>query len=257
MKMDRSNSGILDDYDRNARLKPALLVILPASLTIAGLGAGFSAAGGVLSGALTAIGFTYVLAQFARDWGRRKEPLLYSLWGGKPTTAKLRHRNPAVNSHTLGRYHEIACRLIGIPLPNIAEEQADPRSADLVYESVGDYLRDKTRDQKTYPLIFKELVSYGFRRNLWGMKPVGVVLVSVCIAVQLAFLTREIVFHHQVAPTPLLMTLANVILLLGWLVIVSPSWVRVPADAYGDRLLAACTAIDAVHPPKAPRKKAL
>jgi hypothetical protein len=256
MKTVQPSRGILDEYDRNARLKPALMVILPASLTIAGLGAGFSAAGGVLSGSLTAIGFTYVLAQLARDWGKRKEPQLFSAWDGKPTTAKLRHRNPAANPHTLGRYHKIASRLIGKPLPTIAEEQADPRSADLIYESVGDCLREKTRDKKTFPLIFKELVSYGFRRNLWGMKPFGVVLACVCIAVQLVILTREILIQHPIAATPVLMTLANVLLLLGWLFIVGPNWVRVPADAYGDRLLAACTAIDAVYPKKPPRKKA-
>jgi hypothetical protein len=256
MKSGPSCKGILDDYDRNARLKPALLVILPASLAIVGLGAGFSAAGAALSGSLAAIGFTYVLAQLARDWGKRKEPYLFSVWDGKPTTAKLRHRNPAANPHTLGRYHEIASRLIAKPLPTTEEEQADPQSADLIYESVGDCLRERTRDKKTFPLIFKELVSYGFRRNLWGMKPFGVVLACVCIAVQLSMLTREIVIHHPVAPTPLLMTLANVLLLLGWLFIVGPNWVRVPADAYGDRLLAACTAIDAVRSKKPPRKKA-
>jgi hypothetical protein len=248
--------GILDEYDRNARLKPALLVILPASLTIAGLGAGFSVAGGVLSGSLTAIGFTYVLAQFARDWGKRKEPQLFSAWDGKPTTAKLRHRNPSVNPHTLGRYHETASRLMGKPLPTIAEEHADPGSADLIYESVGDCLREKTRDKKAFPLIFKELMSYGFRRNLWGMKPLGVVLACVCVAVQLAILTREIVIQHQVAPTPLLMTLANVVLLMGWLFIVSPSWVRVPADAYAERLLAASAEIDTIQPKKPSRRKA-
>jgi hypothetical protein len=256
MKTAQTSKGILDEYDRNARLKPALLAILPASLTIAGLGTGFSAAAGVLSGSLTAIGFTYVLAQFARDWGKRKEPYLFSLWDGKPTTAKLRHRNSTVNPHTLGRYHEVASRLIGKPLPTIAEEQADPQSADLIYESVGDYLREKTRDKKTFPLIFKELVSYGFRRNLWGMKPFGAVLACVCIVVQLAILAREVVIQQPVAPTPLLMTLANVLFLLCWLFIVSPSWVRVPADAYADRLLAACTAIDAVQSKKPSRKKA-
>jgi hypothetical protein len=92
-----SKVGLLDEYDRNARLKPALLAILPASLLITSLGSGFTTAAGLLAGSLTAVGFTYVLAEFGRDWGKQKEPYLFALWGGKPTVAKLRHLNKSIN----------------------------------------------------------------------------------------------------------------------------------------------------------------
>jgi hypothetical protein len=247
--------GILDEHDRNARLKPALLTILPASLLVTGQGVGFSAAMGVFVGSLSAIGFTWVLAQFARDWGLRKQSCLYTLWDGKPTIALLRHRNVVLNPHTRARYHEALGRIIGKTFPTAAEEQAAPDAADAIYDSAGDLLREKTRDKKEFPLVFKELVNYGFRRNLWGMKSFGIGLASVCIMLQLAVATREIVTKHPVAPTLLLTTLANVLLLFGWLFIVSPSWVRIPADAYAERLLAACTAIDTTHPKKQVSRK--
>ncbi len=250
-----TTKGILDEHDRNARLKPALLAILPASLLITGQGVGFSAAMGVLVGSLSAIGFTWVLAQFARDWGLRKQPRLFTVWDGKPTIALLRHRNAVLNPHTRARYHEALSRAIGKAFPTVAEEQVDPESADAIYDSAGDFLREETRDQKKFPLVFKELVSYGFRRNLWGMKPFGIGLASVCVVLQLAILTREIVAQHPVAPTLLLTTLANFLLLLGWLFIVSPSWVRIPADAYAERLLAACTVLDTNQPKKPSSKR--
>lgn len=256
MKLVSSKPVILDEYDRNARLKPALLTILPVSLLISGQGVGYSAALGVLLGTLSAIGFTWVLIQFSRDWGKQKQPLLFTQWGGKPTVALLRHRNETLNPHTRARYHELIGRLIGRAFPTVAEEQDDSLSADAIYDSGGDYLREMTRDKKKFPLVFKELVSYGFKRNLWGMKPFAVVLACICIAVQLSILAREIVIQHPVTPTPLLMTLANVLLLFSWLFIVNPSWVRIPADAYAERLLATCTAFDTVLPKKSSRRKA-
>src|ERR1700731_553333 len=141
----RSKGGILDEYDRNARLKPALLTVLPASFLIAAQGLGFSKALGVLAGPISAVGFTYILAQFARDWGKRKQPHLFALWGGPPSTVKLRHRDTTLNPHTRARYHEVAGSLIGKTLPSKVEENDNPLEADLIYDSVGDSLRAKTR----------------------------------------------------------------------------------------------------------------
>jgi hypothetical protein len=244
MKTAQPKKGLLDEYDRNARLKPALLVILPASLTVTALGVNVSAPVGVLTGSLTAIGFTYVLAQFARDRGKRKELSLFALWGGKPTTVRLRHRTNAINPYTLARYHAIATRLVGKSIPSTFEEQNDPQSADLIYESVGDCLRGKTRDTKKYPLIFKELVSYGFRRNLWGMKPFGIFLTSACVIFQLGFLTRLFFYQSSVPPVQVVMAVTNLVILLCWIFLVNPSWVRIPADAYADRLLEASSAFE-------------
>jgi hypothetical protein len=242
--------GLLDEYDRNARLKPALLAILPASLLITAVGAGFSTAAGLLAGPLTAVGFTFVLAEIGRDWGKRKQADLFTLWGGMPTTVKLRHASKAINPHTLERYHGVAARLIGKPLPNPAEEETNPQAADLIYESVGDLLREQTRNKKSFPLVFKELVSYGFRRNLWGMKPFGISVALVCTALQVVIATDQVAGGHPLAPISVLCFFANVVLLCGWVFIVSPRWVRVCADAYAGQLLASCVALDSVAHPK-------
>ncbi len=42
-----------------------------------------------------------------------------------------------------------------------------------VYDSATAYLRDTTRDRGRFPLVFQAMYDYGFRRNLWGLKPWG------------------------------------------------------------------------------------
>lgn len=254
MKADKKK-GILDVYDSNARLKPALLVNLPVILTSAYLGRGWSGAVSFVSGLLVSVGVTFLLAELGRDWGKRKGPYLFSLWGGKPSTAKLRHRDGSVNPHTLATYHDAASHIIGRPLPTLNEEKADPHAADLTYEAVGDCLREKTRNKTKFPLIFKELVSNAFRRNLWGMKILGMSLTLICIILLLGILARQVHNGTFLAPT-LLAALTNVALLLVWIFIVNPNWVRISADAYAERLLASSTAFEKTQPKKPAGKKA-
>jgi hypothetical protein len=246
MSLEKPSS--LDEYDRNARLKPAFIAALPAGLLLAGLGARYSAAVGIVVGPLTAAGLAYFVVQIGRDFGKRKEQRLISLWGGKPSTARLRHRDGKLSSLTLGRYHKVAATLIGQQLPTKSEEEADPVAADSIYESVGDYLREKTRDKKSFPLVFKELVGYGFRRNLWGLKPIALTVSIACSAIQLISLGLHLVMHESPAEASLILTGTNLALLACWIFVINPAWVKLSADAYADRLLAACEVVTAGKP---------
>jgi hypothetical protein len=235
----KRSDALSDEYERKARLTPALLSILPASFLVASLGAQYSVAAGIVTGPLTAIGFTYVLAQVGRDWGKKKQPYLFTLWGGKPTIVKFRHRDGTMNPLTLQRVCEAASRLINRALPTLAEELENPDAADLVYDTVGDFLKDNTRDNKKFPLIWKELVGFGFRRNLWGMKPFAVAVNAFCLAAQAYLLLRRVLVGDAPAPTLIVATILNVLLAAFWVAIVRPPWVKVTADAYAENLLAA------------------
>ncbi len=232
-----------DEYERNARLKPALICIIPVSLTVASLGTQYSVAMGAVSGPLTAIGFTYVLSELGRDWGKKKQKHLFDLWGGKPTTVKLRLRDSSINPITLERMRQTSNALIGKTLPTREEELIDPVAADMLYESFGDYLRDHTRDKKVFPLVWKELVSYGFRRNLWGMKPFALSVLICCILLQGSMAWHGNSLGRSLNPTLLVTVFLNICFALFWLAIARPAWVRIPADAYAERLLEASTSL--------------
>jgi hypothetical protein len=57
---------------------------------------------------------------------------------------------------------------------SLEEELLNPDYALDCYDSCGDLLREKTRDKDKFSLIFQENMNYGFRRNLWGMKTLGI-----------------------------------------------------------------------------------
>lgn len=98
----------------------------------------------------------------------------YRSWGGKPSTLILRHRDHTIDAVTKARYHRFLSGHLSIQFPTRAEESADEGAADEVYQSAVKWLLNKTRDTKEYALLFKENVSYGFRRNSTAIRPAAI-----------------------------------------------------------------------------------
>ena len=110
-----------------------------------------------------------------------------------------------------------------------------------MYEAGGTLLREKTRNHKAFPLVFAENCNYGFRRNLWGMKPVGIVVLLISLVVAMGLLVVETSALRGTQLTAVVLGIdVDVVLLAGWFLVFTPNWVRVPAEAYAERLLEAC-----------------
>ena len=235
---------VTDAYGRKARLQPALLMLFPLFVTVAvWFPALYDFAWGML-GLAVACGVTILFAHMARMRGRSAERRLFSLWSGKPTTIWLRHRDAKLDAHTTSRYHRFLNEHIPEwEAPSETEERDDPGTADARYDSAVRWLLEYTRDHKRFPLVFKENVSYGFRRNLYGLKPLGLAVAMLCIAMNAGALY---LYQHDEAsslnPMGVVSLVLSLLAAVGWLILVGPSWVRDAADAYSKALLASCDA---------------
>jgi hypothetical protein len=81
---------LLDPYGRQARLYPALIVILPIALLIGTWFPALWSTWAALVSLASSFGLILLLSQVARDRGKQGEPELYRTWGGKPSVAVLR-----------------------------------------------------------------------------------------------------------------------------------------------------------------------
>ncbi len=231
---------IVDRFTFTGRVQPALLVALPLGLaTIAWFPTGL-VGWDVMWGLIVWSGGTALLAQIGRDHGKEKESTLFEKWDGKPTTRFLRHRD-APNKVLLTHYHKkLASLLPNMKIPTAEEEKTNPDRADEVYETCTAFLREKTRDKNRFPLVFEENCNYGFRRNLWGMKPLGIIIVMIGTGAVAVLIILNYSKGLVTSPLVFVAGLGNLLLLLAWLVRFTPNWVKIPADAYAERLLAAC-----------------
>jgi hypothetical protein len=248
---------LLDPYGRQARLYPALIAIFPVALMIVVWFPTLWSTWGALVSLASSFGVILLLSQIARDRGKRREPELYKVWDGKPSVVLLRHRDPRIDDYTKARYRAfLQGQLPNLALPTVEQERANPQEADRAYESVTAWLLTQTRDTKRFSILFRENISFGFRRNLWGLKPLGVAIALLAACISTAVIIFQYSVNH-VVPTPEVAAVTTIVWLLSifWTVVVTPSWVRLPADAYGTQLLAACDTLNSSNGAKGRKGK--
>ena len=234
-----SDLGIgLDHYDRNARLKPALLSVLPAALAIVALApeAVLGWSGGIAL--VVQAGATFLLAQIVGDIGKKKEPNLFQHFGGRPTELLLCHAHAPNKVLLAERHRRLSSLLPTLRLPTAEDEQNDSKSAFEVYAACVDKLRSIARaDRKKYPDVYRENVHYGFRRNLWALKPYGLTVTIVAWVVVTVDMVGRVMSHERVQLTQPVIAGALVLLGLAWTFLLTKAWVKRAATLYAERLL--------------------
>jgi hypothetical protein len=177
-------TNLFDSYNRVARLYPALLAIAPilcsAVVVFPSLVSNIPRSAAAIFG-LSCL--AYLLASLARSRGKKIEEQLLSTWGGWPTTVMLRHRDGRIDPVTKARYHAALNALCpGLTMPSAADEQNAPSAADDTYRSATKRLIEMRRGPE-YPMLHRENASYGFRRNMLGLKSIALAVAAIAALV--------------------------------------------------------------------------
>jgi hypothetical protein len=195
---------------------------------------------------LASCGVAFLLTQLARDAGKGREPSLIASWGGLPSVAILRHSDQRIDAITKARYHKKLATLVkGTKAPVASDERSEPDKADAVYSAWCAYLRSHTRDTKKFALLFQENVNYGYRRNVLGLRPLGIAASAVSLLSCCGWELFAVRTGRNVQSDFVLAGIVALLFLLFWLFIVSPAWVRTAADAYAARLVETLEHIEA------------
>ena len=239
-------TSLLDPYSRKARLQPALLSLLPALFGLLLLIPEFQTIWAAVGGLLVFSGGATLLTHLGRDRGKALESKLFQAWGGKPSVAMLRHSDTSLPSVTKERYRSfVAAQVPGLVLASPEAEQTCPVQADDGYESANSWLLARTRDRAKFGLLFQENINYGFRRNIWALKPWALAIDSIFIVIITGLesdsWTGDIPNTLAVVSVPVwACVILTAIHMFIFTFIIQRDWVRVQAQAYARQLLAAC-----------------
>lgn len=241
-----------DTYTVRARIIPSLLAGLP-SLALPFVLVPWNRLG--LSNLIvTIMSFVllYAFADLSRRSGYRVERRL-----GTRSTPELWHRsNKELPNSTKDLYRPFVAAALKRAAPTEAEELQQPEVANDFYRGVGDWLRDETRDTKKFHLQFGELITYGFRRNLRGLKPIAIVMnmvvAAVCGAI-LYYMPAYFVTVPNIQEKLYVVLLVVVVHTLYLLFAVDDKGVREASIAYGKQQILSCGAL--MKSPKSPRSK--
>ena len=225
-------SDLFDKYGIQARLRPAGFAALPAlALTWP---VGLTNLASLVVPICGAAGVLLFVVNVVRSRGLRVQERLIRQWDGLPTTHQLRYRDTE-SRELLARRRKKVEQVYGEPLPDEQAELTDPAAADKVYAAaIRSLIGKMNKHREDYPLIHAENITYGYRRNLLGLKRIAVPLAALCLCGDVllgVFGTLSI--GHWVAGGVQLFVLA------AWLFIVNDAWVRQAADTYTLRLFEA------------------
>lgn len=244
-------SNIFDGYTRRARLAPAFIATLPVSMICIAVIPNFANWHKLWLLVLSS-GAIGLIDQIVREKGRKMQSRLWQSWGGPPAEQALRHRG-STNPKLRARRHRQLALLLGQEMPSRRQEARSPDKADQAYEMAVRYLISRTRDTATFRLVFLENCQYGFRRNMLGMRTVGLfVSTSTCIAT-LGFAVGSFYGLPIWSLGFTLVAAASLILTLIWWRVVNPDWVRAAARDYAERLL---DSLDSLLPVEAQQAQA-
>ena len=227
-----------DTYSFRARVLPVYLTLAPVVLLLAAVvpeGLKLPIGG---AAALVFTPISFFLSQIGADFGKCLEKSLWTKWGGPPTTRFLRHGNHEFNEVTRGRVHAKLHQL-ELHVPTREEQEQDQCAADTHYQSCTEDLIRRTRDTRKFPLVFKGLTEYGFRRNLLGLKVFGVSLTVVGLVGSAWSTYTGWTATNELPAVALVAGLISAGLLLAWLVWVTKRTVKLSDDRYARFILEA------------------
>lgn len=229
----------MDQYDRNARLNPALLTLLPAFLFVFVWFPVVWTQLGAIAVFVVTCGVLFALARLARKAGQNVERKLGNRVGRLHTAALISladDRLPQIMKATCRSYIE---RHSKRTLPTLDDEAGNPEAAQEDRLLAIRWLLEHTRPQAETALLINENISYGFARNLLGLKTIGIAITTLVL-----FGSGWFVYELAPGTTPFALgTLLCSIALMGllmWIFMVTEASVAQASQLYAEKLLSLC-----------------
>lgn len=229
----------MDKYAFNARLKPAFFVLLPILVfTIVHFPKIWIQLSTLLT-LLVTCGATYLIAQLARTLGRQMENRLGERIGRQHTARLLAYSNSTLPSQQKERCKQYISTRSGISLPTELEEQSNPDGSHDDRLTAVSWLLEHTRPTAKETLLHEENIAYGFRRNLLGLKPIGITIAVVLVAI------NPLLFLFGIASQDLIgiafaLEIGLIVCCLLWIYVVTERFVIDASLSYAQRLLSQC-----------------
>jgi hypothetical protein len=177
-----------DRYEVRARLAPALILVLPVILPIRFL------LPQEIIGWLEALFIwafvLYGLTIFVGSLGRRREPRLWKLWDGPPSTRFCRWRDGFWGKQRKEALHVAIIQHLKIEPFSPQKERARPDEADRQIADAFGQVKELLRRRDGGGLWFTHLADYGFARNLLASAWLGILLSLLGAAVSAGFLWK-------------------------------------------------------------------
>lgn len=235
-----------DTYSLKARVFPAIIAGLPTLallfIIVPWDHLGISQAVAALMGFILIFAF----ADMARHRGKNIQVKLSS--GETPEQWHRENTDIPETSKSLFRAY-IAAQLQH-EAPTAAQENIAPDKANDFYRAANAWLRERTRDTQRFSMLFGENITYGFRRNLLGLKYIAIMCNILVLGFSLGILYHPPAYFQALPrlDEKLVIIMAAVLLHTTYMIVaVNKQAVIEASRAYGRQLILSCETV--MNPP--------
>ncbi|MGR9206995.1 hypothetical protein ACU8OG_24135 [Rhizobium leguminosarum] len=238
-----------DLYTIKARLSPAIITVAPAiALLVAILNLqSFGATEVWASMGLVVV--LYALSHVSREAGLKVQNRVYRDNDGRPTFDPIYYDDRTFSDEAKLRYLAFLSGKLRRPYPTMQQAAADHLTAKQFYNEAATWLREATRDTGQFRIIYDENITYGYFRNLLGLKWVALTLnLAVTVFCLLIIFERVPWFKDAAASLPYVLAVSGIhglYVLFG----VSEARMRNASKRYARQLLLACDTLDIAAAP--------
>lgn len=226
---------IYDAYNLRVRISVGIIVLAPLVLSL------YLLVPGTRSISFTAIiiavsfGMCNLMISLSRYHGR--ESLRKCFPELLPAQQMLLPEDNSIDAITKERYHKFLSSKI-----NNLSFSRDNNHVESSCNSAVNWLISQTRDAQKFPLIKEESINFGFAKNLYGLKKIGIIISSILLVVETTALFVKIMYsldflEFSCITTSIVISLSY---LLMWIFIINKKWVIDSGKKYAKALLSSC-----------------
>ena len=228
-----------DTYNLKARVFPALIAGLP-TLALLFVIVPWDRLG--ISHVIASTMGVVLLFAFA-DLARHRGKIIEARLGSNATPEQWHRGNSDVPEGSKDRFRAFVAGQLNQAAPSAHDERTDPHRANDFYLTANAWLRDQTRDRPGYEILKGENVTYGYRRNLLGLKLIGLLINGTVLAFSILVLWFRPPYFASLASLDekLVIIVAAVVLHSAYLLFaVGKKAVRDASRVYGRQLILSC-----------------
>lgn len=169
--------NIFDKYERNARLFPAVLLLLPVVVAVAATLPVFEQAiAKYVTASIVLLAGAYAIMLMVRQGGRAIEPELWDSWEGAPSTRFMRWSDETFSDEWKKVAHKAVASALKIKLLSRKEEGEDKGKADKLISDAFAQVKSILKLEQPDGDHQVHNTEYGFTRNLLGSCFLGIVI---------------------------------------------------------------------------------
>lgn len=228
-----------DTYSLKARVFPAIIAGLP-TLALLFIIVPWDHLG-ISQAVATLMGFILVFA-FA-DMARHRGKNIQVKLGSGETPQQWHRNNTEISETSKDLFRTYMAAQLKHEAPTATEESVNPTEANDFYRAANAWLREKTRDTQKFSMLFGENITYGFRRNLLGLKYIAIACNILVLTFSLGVLYYPTAYFQALPrlDEKLVIIMAAVFLHTVYMIFaVNKKAVLEASHAYGRQLILSC-----------------